>query len=459
MYYEDDFTGEGALTYVDANGEAWITYATSDSEGNFQSADQDMNYGSDPNYNEDKDGNLVARDENGKEIEGDALVGDASNGTITVRDVVAADRPAEILNFTFVGTGFEILSRTTDANYAVLNVVVSQNDEVVKRLPVICECENGDLYQVPVIAITDLGYGTYTVQLQVAYNASETNPTPRVYIDGIRIYSPLAADKKSEYYTPDEETAEIFKIKKLIVGENTITGGTEGEVAEKTVKAVYASVYENADSDAPQFTLAAGDTVIEDYAGSYILRSASDIGEYVTFGPNNELYLDGSGGTSVIAFYLKPVAGTTAEQRTIQIGAHRKTDSLDGDWETNTDYVTLVYGSTADIVENGEYSHIVASGTEQYYTIEEANLTADAQGRYLVLIGANFDCSLYATLALTNLKISGYEIEKIDFELEKISEPDFEMESVMATQLLCLRKIDQGEPSEPTEPTEPGVTP
>ena len=225
---------------MDANGEAWITYETSDSEGNFQSADQDMNYGSDPNYSEDKGGDYTASPEGESE---NVLVGDSSNGTITVRDVVEEDKPAEILNFTFKGTGFEILSRTTDADYAVLNVVVSKGNEVVKRLPVICECENGDLYQVPVIAITDLAYGTYTVKLQVAYNASETNPTPRVYIDGIRIYSPLAEDKESEYYTPDEATAEILKIKKLIVGENTITDGTEGEVAANTVKAVYASVF------------------------------------------------------------------------------------------------------------------------------------------------------------------------------------------------------------------------
>jgi hypothetical protein len=331
----------------------------------------------------------------------DVLVGDSSNGTIHVRDVVADDKPAEILNFTFVGTGFEILSRTTNADYAVLNVKVTNTEgNLVRMLPVICECENGDLYQVPVISITDLERGTYNVQLQVAYNASETNTDPRVYIDGIRIYSPLAEDQESEFYTPDEAAAEIIEIKQLI--------------ADSTV--VYAGM-----PSSEEFKLATGDTVIEYYDDEEgpILTTALDVADYLTCGPNNELYLDGSDGTSVIAFYAKPVEGTTPEQRTIQVGAHRKTDSAVGDVETNTDYVTLVYGSTAADVEVGSYSHTVASGTEQYYTIDVAKLTKDEQGRYLVLIGANSDCSLDAVLALTNLKISGYTIESIDFKLEK----------------------------------------
>jgi hypothetical protein len=292
--------------------------------------------------------------------------------------------------------------------------------------------------------------------LYVAYNASATNPTPRVYIDGIRIYSPLADDQESEYYTPDEAAAKFFEIKPLIVGEEAITDGATGKVTTEP-KVVYASVYYS--DEERSFKLATGDTVIEYYAeeDQTILSAAVDVNEYLTYGPNNELYLDGSFGTSVIAFYAKPIAGTTAEQRTIQIGAHRKTDSLYGDVKENKDYVTLVYGSTADDVENDNYSYRVASGTEQYYSIDEANLTADAEGRYLVLIGANDKCSddaeecRTAVLALTNLKICGYTIGEIDFELDEFVLEDIDTGSYMFRELKYLCGVTENDPVEPVE--------
>jgi hypothetical protein len=53
MYYEDDFTGNGAITYVntgsDASGNIWAVYE-GDKVGTEQSPDQTLNYGSDPNY-------------------------------------------------------------------------------------------------------------------------------------------------------------------------------------------------------------------------------------------------------------------------------------------------------------------------------------------------------------------------------------------------------------------------
>ena len=387
MYYEDNFIGKGALTYQGA----WTQFG---SGLGYQSADQNSPYGSDPNYSMDK-------------IAPSGLRGDASNGTIRVHTVQDQDQPYELMSFTFQGTGFEILSRTTDLDYAVLNVEVYKagTAEPVKRQPVICESANGDLYQVPVLAVKDLDYGTYTVKLSVSYNGTTTN-TPKAYIDGVRIYSPLNGDLEQLYYNSNEAKATVTEVKKLI----------------KDGKIVYA-----AKASDSKYILASGDTAIENYDGTdgFVLKENVDLNTYLNFGPNNELYLDGQNdGYSVIAFYVTVDPNYADAERTIQIGVHRKTDSKLGNVTYNTDSVTLVYGSNATALTNGYYSTTIQSGTEQYYTIDVANLTQDAHGRYLVIIGmsSNNNNGLMPVLSITNLKISGYEISGIDFDLQSATQ-------------------------------------
>lgn len=427
VYYEDTFAG---ITYVGADGNQWVTYETVDSEGNMQSADQDSNYGSDPNYDADKQGTLTAKTENLTEAEkeaakevidtvGGTLEGDASNGTITATKVNAIDNdntPREILNFEFDGTGFEIISRTTSNNYAVLSVKVTNTNtgEVVKQFPVITECVNGDLYQVPVISVKNLTSANYKVSLTAAVSTSTA--TRIVYIDGIRIYGALEGktleikkddgttekvDKTDEYYSDDEKDAVITQVKTLIA---------EGQIA-------YADVSSDAEGNP---ILVSGTTMIEDYDNpdGAVLIAAESLEEYLSFGPNNELYLDGTSATALIAFYVKPT-GDDAKTRTIQIGAHRKDDS-DAD---NSGFVNMVYGSSAEQINDAKSapSYQVKSGTEQYYTIDISKLTPDKNGRYLVLIGTDVGAgeNTSNTLSITNLKLSGYELTSCEEEIQK----------------------------------------
>jgi fibro-slime domain-containing protein len=384
MYYEENFVGEGALVY--SNGEAWVQYG---SGNDYQSDDQDMNYGFDPNYSIDK-------------VAPSGLQGDASNGTIRVHTVGAG--AYKLMTFDFVGTGFEILSRTTDLDYCImLAEVKNANGEIVRRLPVICESENGDLYQVPVISITGLTYGKYTVTLSVSNNASETN-MPKVYMDGVRIYSPLTDEQEALYYSADEVNATITEVKQLV---------KDGFV-------VYAA---KASDD--NYILAVGDTAIENYDGTdgFVLKENVNINEYLQNGPNNELYLDGkNSGFSVIAFYVTADPNCSDAERSIQIGVHRKTDSVFGNKTDNTDYVTFVYGSNSDALTNGYYSTKVQSGTEQYYSIDISNLEADDQGRYLVIVGmsSNNVNGLMPVLSITNLKLSGFTLTAFDLELQNM---------------------------------------
>lgn len=399
VYYEDDFAGidynDTETTLVGEDGNKWELYKSDDAGGR-QSADPNSNYGSDPNYSEDKTSELKLVDGNGGEVESATLEGDASNGTI---QKLTVKETADVLSFDFKGTGFEIISRTTSEQYAVLSVKVEKLDEnkqptgeIVKEFPVITECKNGDLYQVPIISVTDLPYERYKVTLRAA--KSTASATRELYIDGIRIYGPLSKEDQETYYNADEAAANITEIKKLI---------KDGTVA-------YADVSKSA--------LVSGTTMIEEFDDENLatLKGIEDIDEYLTLGPNNELYLDASAANAVIAFYLTPDEAVAASARTIQIGAHRKT--VEGENET----VNLVYGSDAATVNSATSSYSVASGTEQYYTIDVSKLT-QKDGKYLVLIGTDGGENINNNiLALTNLKIAGYTMESAEDEIQKAAD-------------------------------------
>ena len=395
VYYEDDFPG---ITYINEGENGWAHYKTTDSEGNEQSADQDSPYGSDPNYSQDKEttytklvldtSDLNAYQQNvidylNRQL---GLIGDSSNGSLSVLEV---KETKDVMSFEFRGTGFEIVSRTTQGQYAVVSVKVERKNEdgtytVVKQFPVITESKGGDLYQVPIISVTGMDAAEYKVTLTAA--GSTKNKTRVLYIDGVRIYQPLEGLDYADYYNPDEAHAKFYEIKSLI-GDG---------------KAIYADISTTGD----ETLLVTGTTLIEDVSGGQLLDTTDDVNQYLTLGPNNELYMSGDAANTFLAFYLYPIVDVADNARTIEVGAHRKAE-----YAFSTDPVNLIYGSTADAVIYGSYSYTVESGTEQYYEIDPANLDYDqTNNRYLLLVGTNDVDNMYAALALTNLKVSGYEI-------------------------------------------------
>lgn len=377
MYYEDNFPD---ITYVSQSGNSWAVEKEA-AAGTEQSADQQSNYGSDPNYAAD--------------ITPSAITGDASNGTLHTLNVVTT---GEVMSFDFRGTGFEILSRTTKEPYAVINVLVYNTSNLstpVAVKPVITESKGGDLYQIPVISITGLPQGEYHVSVMAS---AKPDARDRVfYVDGLRIYEPLTVEDANTYYNPEEAGATFTEIKALI---------GEGRV-----------VYSEISAEGDETKIISGNatggaaTVIENRGENGLVLVSDDFGEYMTFGPNNEIYLQGNSVNNVIAFLLTPDMSVPEATRTIEIGAHRKSDSLTGD----TGAINLVYGSTAEAIMNGTYSYAVASGTEQYFTIDVNDLIKNADGSYLVMIGTNgsVNGTDVVTLSLTNLKISGYTLKGV----------------------------------------------
>lgn len=394
VYYEDDFPG---ITYINTDKNGWAHYKTNDSEGNKQSADQNSPYGSDPNYQKDKGttytklvldtSDLNAYQQNVINYLNQQLGligGDSSNGSLSALEV---EETADVMRFEFRGTGFEIVSRTTQEQYAVVSVKVERKNEdgtytVVKQFPVITESKGGDLYQVPIISVTGMDAAEYKVTLKAA--GSTKTKTRILYIDGVRIYQPLEGLDYADYYNPDEVHAKFYEIKSLI-GDG---------------KAIYADITDTGD----ETRLVTGTTLIEGV--DQLLDATEDVNQYLTLGPNNELYMNGGETNTFLAFYLYPIAGVADNARTIEVGAHRKAS-----YEFSTDPVNLIYGSTADAVLSGTYYYTIESGTEQYYEIDPGNLIFDERNnRYLLLVGTNDIDNMYAALALTNLKVSGYTI-------------------------------------------------
>lgn len=401
VYYEDDFPG---ITYINKGENGWAHYKTNDSEGNEQSADQNSPYGSDPNYQEDKGTEytlvLDTSDLNAYQQEVINYLnqqlglsgGDSSNGSLSA---LVVKETADVMSFNFRGTGFEIVSRTTQNQYAVVSVKVERKNgdgtyTVVKQFPVITESKGGDLYQVPIISVTGMDAAEYKVTLKAA-GSTETK-TRILYIDGVRIYQPLEGLDYADYYNPDEAHASFYEVKSLI-GEG---------------KAIYTDISDTGD----ETRLVTGTTLIEDVEGSMLLSTTEDVNQYLKLGPNNELYLCGQSSNNVLALFLYPDANEDKNARTIQIGAHRKAD-----YDMGPASVDLVYGSTADTILKGTHKYQVDSGTEQYYEIDPANLDYDqTNNRYLLMVGTNDGDFDYSALALTNLKISGYEIGFIEQE-------------------------------------------
>ena len=402
VYYEDDFPG---ITYINEGENGWAHYKTNDSEGNEQSADQDSPYGSDPNYSKDKEttytklvldtSDLNAYQQNVIDYLNQQLGligGDSSNGSLSVLEV---KETKDVMSFEFRGTGFEIVSRTTQEQYAVVSVKVERkNDEnnytVVKQFPVITESKGGDLYQVPIISVTGMARADYKVTLKAAGSTPTKNRV--LYIDGVRIYQPLDEIDAVNYYNPDEAHASFYEVKSLI-GEG---------------KAIYTDISDTGD----ETRLVTGTTLIEDVEGDMLLSTTEDVNQYLKLGPNNELYLCGQSTNNVLALFLYPDANEDKNARTIQIGAHRKAD-----YDLGPASVDLVYGSTADAILNGTHKYQVDSGTEQYYEIDPAKLDYDqTNNRYLLMVGTNDGDFDYSALALTNLKISGYKIGLIEQE-------------------------------------------
>lgn len=300
IYYEDN--ADGVFSYYSGRTKRGTTEwsEAGNAEGGFQDTDrpgvdqvkEDVEnlYGNDSHYAHDKS---------------------YSNGSSHVVTVGKENMPKNngcypYVEFTFKGTGFDVISVTSVETGAVLAEVWplsvdEENKEVLGEEKVFSQMENtyygyayedGEwkvsedpddcLYQIPILKVEDLPYGTYKVKLTPTYAPLYDMPGQgeyKVYLDAIRIYDPVNPEELTK-----EDPAGDYKVIQDVYREDGENAPRFTEIRDILLNAANMSE-----------TLEEG-VVFVDGNGNL-----AEIEDYESFGPKNEVYLDA--GQS-ISFYL-----------------------------------------------------------------------------------------------------------------------------------------------------------
>lgn len=372
VYYEDNFNA----TNENDDSSVKIVYTNSDSKPKTdptysQSNDQSENYGHDNAYKGDLE-------ESGKS----ATKMDNGDGAY----------------FTFTGDGFDIVSRTNENTAGLIayvyngkkdaeyfrnsEVFKAKNTDLVKSIPVDTFYSNGDLYQVPVISTTLKNRGTYTVYLKALTTYTGQSV---IYIDGVRIYNPLADNSA---YLETEKNTKVQELRGMLFGSspsiNLVT--TDGEGG---------------------FLIDSGTTAVEQYVsnksnvGAY--ESTDKLDEVMKAGPNNELYLPMDNG---VAFKVSTPVGDA--DWTLQVGAK----SVSADTGTDpVDKTFMVYVKPDDVRETTYEpvkSYTINTSTDMYYDIDLKNVIEakgwKADSYDVIVLNTTEDFNNYDIISLTNIK-------------------------------------------------------
>lgn len=259
--------------------------------------------------------------------------------------------------FTFKGTGFDVISLTDNRSGAITVTVTSADGSYSKDYFVDnyygYSYENGKwvvnknaegLYQIPVMKVENLPYGEYTATITVFYNSFFNHTDGDAYsfwLDAIRVYNPMGVDR-SEYTQGEEKEGypQYIKLRNALADEAAVIAG-KGKVV----------------------FIDGGNT--------------GDIATYANYGPNNEVYLMNG---QAISFKVPENANIAS----IQIGAKAPQDNTTA--KLSVDKATLK--NTATTVD-------ISTATEMYYEL------FDAQNKVVTI--ANDGNGI---LSLTNLKIT-----------------------------------------------------
>ena len=267
--------------------------------------------------------------------------------------------------FTFKGTGFDIISLTNNKSGAILVKVASKDgsysknflvnnyygykyDETSGKWEVVKDDKENAIYQIPVMKVTGLDYGEYTAVIEVFYNSffdmnydekSENNQYS-FWLDAVRIYDPMGA--YADYTKDGEGYPQYIKLRDTLVDGTARPDGTDR-------------------------------TVFIDGGSTADIKTT-----YANLGPNNEVYLmDGQ----AITFKIPKNANVDS----IQIGAKAPNG--------NTTMTVTDTSNTTPATEE------LSTATEMYYKIN-VDVSTDDQTVVIANKGGT------GILSLTNLKIT-----------------------------------------------------
>lgn len=354
VYYEDNF--DGFITFDGVSCE-WTTDGT-EIKDRYQNADSIGDVAS----------NVYGYDDAYKDMSKFSL-GSAHKVT------VSGDKYATA-SFSFYGTGFDVISATTNTSGTIVVTVTDANGKSKNYLvdtyygyeyvngewKIVTDAEKA-LWQIPVMKVANLDYGKYDVTITVAYadffsHGQNGGGSYDFWLDAIRIYDPA--------------------------------GAVAGAVTDKSEQTKYDNAYK-ADGECWPTYMELRDMIIRDK--SFTADSTANgmifidgqtgnvsMADYTSYGPNNELYLANG---QAVAFVLK-ASGDVAD---IQI-------ALKAIQESKAAHAVI---TTTDgkVLFDGD----IATATDMYHSILDAN-------NKIVVITNTGD----GILSITNLKVTYSEM-------------------------------------------------
>lgn len=274
--------------------------------------------------------------------------------------------------FSFYGTGFDVISATTNTSGTIVVSVTGANGYSKNYLvdtyygykyvngewKVVADAAKA-LWQIPVMKVANLDYGKYDVTITVAYadffsHGQNGGGSYDFWLDAVRIYDPAGAvagaaggsqeNYENAYKTDGECWPTYMELRDMIIRDKSFT----------------------ADSTAN------GMIFIDGQTGNVSMA------DYTSYGPNNELYLANG---QAVAFVLK-ASGDVAD---IQIALKNIVEGK------NASCKIFAVGSEP---ENGT---VLATATDMYRSIKDLN------GKTVVIMNVGDADSI---LSITNLKVT-----------------------------------------------------
>lgn len=343
------------------------------------------------------------------------------------------------MTFTFQGTGFDLVGRSTTDTAGIAVTVQDASGKAVKNSILDTFYANGALYQIPLISVKDLDYGRYTVTvraMKTSHQALSEEVHTCVYIDGIRIYNPAGVgtgqEKKevSGSYLLSEYKADMPEIRELLLGsvqfENLNdmlqnSGTVTGEEQEETQAEGSSVSLVTFDQKAGTTVRHGGQTIVEN-PGREEAGTAAGLEEILKCGPNHEVYI---GKGNAIAFRAVPVKGEDGKflPATLQVEAKK----VSGDGKIPAQLTLLSEDRDPQTITLDTF-------TQMYYEIDLSKCKYyEEDGSCLVILASTGE----SMVSLTNLKVKGYR-------LEALHDSDFEKEeAVIARTYTMMRRMFQ----------------
>lgn len=372
VYYEDSFAkfnhGAGA-----AEGAKWTAAGKAVNDSPNQALEalgtKENVYGYDPAY---KNSTMFS-------------MGSARKVTVT-SDMAKTGVVWPTAQFTFKGTGFDIISLTDNTSGGIFVDIYEGKEATGEWLKSYVvnnyygyKYENGEwvtsandpntIYQVPVIKVRDLEYKEYTVVIEVCYNAifdTAKQKQTSFWLDAVRVYDPAGSTLDNDYAKDSEVKPIYVEVRKELIGQKDFTADT---------------------------TVLANGAVFIDGKSTGV-----SIDDYKNFGPNHEVYL---AKDQAIAFRIV----ADKQPTTVQIGVKLANGSNGALKISGASGSTLKFakynGSNGDVAESDTLT--LSTATDMYYALDGITWTQEENGsqksNVIVLTNTGSDI-----VSITNVK-------------------------------------------------------